>query len=149
METAALMNDFLCLVVRGICHYSDSHKNNPRNIRLVHYLPAQPSTLLLSGIIRHASQGSPVDLLRHIREWEDDPRSESIFWLNGMAGTGNPLSLVSFAVTGRLGASFFFIRGEGDRGRASKFFTTIAAQLVSQVPLVMRYIQDAEKIMNE
>jgi len=27
METAGLMNDFPCLVIRGICDYSDSHKN--------------------------------------------------------------------------------------------------------------------------
>ncbi|PSK59456.1 hypothetical protein B9Z65_3780 [Elsinoe australis] len=28
MEAAGLMNDFPCLVIRGICDYSDSHKNN-------------------------------------------------------------------------------------------------------------------------
>ena len=28
METAGLMNHFPCLVIRGICDYSDSHKNN-------------------------------------------------------------------------------------------------------------------------
>jgi nucleoside phosphorylase len=27
MEAARLMNTFLCLVIRGICNYSDSHKN--------------------------------------------------------------------------------------------------------------------------
>ncbi len=27
MEAAGLMNDFPCLVIRGICDYSDSHKN--------------------------------------------------------------------------------------------------------------------------
>jgi len=26
-EAAGLMNDFPCLVIRGICDYSDSHKN--------------------------------------------------------------------------------------------------------------------------
>ena len=33
-----------------------------------------------------------------------------------------------------LGASFFFKRGEGDRGSASRFFPTIARDLVSKVP---------------
>lgn len=28
MEAAALMNDFPCLVIRGICDYADSHKND-------------------------------------------------------------------------------------------------------------------------
>jgi nucleoside phosphorylase len=27
MEAAGLMSDFPCLVIRGICDYSDSHKN--------------------------------------------------------------------------------------------------------------------------
>lgn len=27
MEAAGLMNDFLCLVIRGICDYADSYKN--------------------------------------------------------------------------------------------------------------------------
>lgn len=27
MEAAGLMNHFPCLVIRGICYYSDSHKN--------------------------------------------------------------------------------------------------------------------------
>jgi nucleoside phosphorylase len=27
MEAAGLINDFPCLVIRGICDYSDSHKN--------------------------------------------------------------------------------------------------------------------------
>lgn len=27
MEAAGLMNQFSCLVIRGICDYSDSHKN--------------------------------------------------------------------------------------------------------------------------
>jgi nucleoside phosphorylase len=28
MEAAGLMNDFPCIVIRGICDYADSHKNN-------------------------------------------------------------------------------------------------------------------------
>lgn len=28
MEAAGLMNDFPCLVIRGICDYADSHKND-------------------------------------------------------------------------------------------------------------------------
>lgn len=28
MEAAGLMNNFPCLVIRGICDYSDSHKND-------------------------------------------------------------------------------------------------------------------------
>jgi hypothetical protein len=50
-----------------------------------------------------------------------------------MAGTGK--STISrtvarnFAAQNRLVASFFFKRGEGDRSKATKFFTTIASQI--------------------
>ncbi|KAH6986690.1 hypothetical protein EDB80DRAFT_655684 [Ilyonectria destructans] len=88
-----------------------------------------------------------VDLLRQISEWADDPRAKVIFWLNGMAGTGkSTISRTvarSFATTGRLGASFFFRRGEADRGSLSKFVTTIAAQLVSRVPAFAPHAKNA------
>jgi hypothetical protein len=57
-----------------------------------------------------------------------------------MAGTGK--STISrtiakdFTQLGRLGTSFFFKRGEADRGSISKFFTTIAAQLVHKEPAI-------------
>lgn len=84
-----------------------------------------------------------VDLLRQIKDWAQQPDSKSIFWLNGMAGTGK--STISRTIAewladqGRLrvvdlGASFFFKRGEGDRGSASRFFSTITRQLVLKIP---------------
>ncbi|KAH8194494.1 hypothetical protein TruAng_011347 [Truncatella angustata] len=81
-----------------------------------------------------------VDLLRDITEWADNPCGEPIYWLNGMAGTGK--STVSrtiaerFNERGILGASFFFKRGEADRGTATFFFTTLAAQLGLKVPQI-------------
>jgi hypothetical protein len=88
-----------------------------------------------------------VDLLHEITEWAQDPASKAVYWLNGMAGTGK--STVSrtlarmFQKKGVLGATFFFKRGEGDRGGISKFITTIAGQLVLQVPETATYIQNA------
>ena len=78
--------------------------------------------------------GTREDLLHRIREWAQDPQGKCIFWLNGMAGTGkSTISRTvaqSFAEDGQLGASFFFKRGEGERGNASRFFTTITLHLV-------------------
>ncbi|KAM5342945.1 hypothetical protein ACJ41O_013911 [Fusarium nematophilum] len=82
--------------------------------------------------------GTRVALLREVQNWADDPDARCIFWLQGMAGTGK--STVSrtvaqlFADKGVLGASFFFKRGEVDRGNAALFFTTIAAQLAWKEP---------------
>ncbi|SCO92739.1 related to WD40-repeat protein (notchless protein) [Fusarium oxysporum] len=88
-----------------------------------------------------------VDLLAQIYKWAGDPDSECICWLQGMAGTGK--STISRTVAYELSckealvASFFFKRGEGDRGRAARFFPTIATQLVRRLPSLMPHIQDA------
>ena len=88
-----------------------------------------------------------IELLQQISRWADDPLAESIFWLNGMAGTGkSTISRTvaqSFAKKGHLGASFFFKRGEADRGGLAKFFTTLAADLVVREPATASHIKDA------
>lgn len=64
-----------------------------------------------------------------------------------MAGTGK--STVSRTVAKRfkrekiLGASFFFKRGEGDRGNATKFFSTITRQLAKNIPQLIPGVQKA------
>jgi WD40 repeat protein len=88
-----------------------------------------------------------VDLLAQIYKWADDPDSECIYWLQGMAGTGK--STISRTIAYELsckealGASFFFKRGEGDRGKAARFFPTIATQLIRRLPSLTPHIQDA------
>ncbi|KAJ5786283.1 uncharacterized protein N7503_011495 [Penicillium pulvis] len=47
-----------------------------------------------------------------------------------------------FSQNGSLGASFFFERGERDRGNARKLFPTIARQLAINIPQMMPALQD-------
>jgi hypothetical protein len=79
-----------------------------------------------------------TELLDAITTWASNKDGKSIFWLSGMAGTGKSTIArtiaQSFASQGQLGASFFFRKGEGERGNASRFFTTIATSLVSCEP---------------
>lgn len=49
----------------------------------------------------------------------------------------------SFADEGHLGSNFFFKKGEGDRGTASRFLTTIAIDLIAYVPDLMPGIKRA------
>ena len=91
-----------------------------------------------------------VDLLQEIYDWADGQDERCIFWLNGLAGTGK--STVARTVArryherNRLGASFFFSRGDGnDISHADKFVTSIAAQLAIGVPSLDRSIRDALK----
>lgn len=79
-------------------------------------------------------QGTRTELLQKIMDWAISPTPKSIFWLKGMAGTGK--STISRTVArslkdaNHLGASFFFKRGERDRGNAKKFFPTLTRQLM-------------------
>jgi hypothetical protein len=80
-------------------------------------------------------------------EWANAPNPKSIFWLKGMAGTGK--STISRTVarllkdTNNLGASFFFKRGEGDRGNAKKFFPTLTRQLMLWSSKLRTGVQEA------
>nr|XP_001401751.2 NACHT and WD40 domain protein [Aspergillus niger CBS 513.88] len=88
-----------------------------------------------------------VELLDGIMDWVDDTQGKTIFWLRGVAGTGK--STISRTVARKLqerellGASFFFKRGEGDRGNASRFITTIAKQFMIALPQLRKEIATA------
>ncbi|KAF2188504.1 hypothetical protein K469DRAFT_767383 [Zopfia rhizophila CBS 207.26] len=64
-----------------------------------------------------------TELQHHIMEWAKGRNGKPIFWLNG--------------------ASFFFKRGEGERGNATRFFTTIATDLMGHVPGLISGIRKA------
>ncbi|KAJ8063411.1 hypothetical protein OCU04_008631 [Sclerotinia nivalis] len=113
-------------------------------------LPTAKNAAFESHANEHNAQCHPetrVDLRRDIMTWAEDSQSECIFWLNGMAGTGkSTISRTvaqSFAGKGILGGSFFFKRGERDRGNAALLFTSIAAQLVNKMPVFAASVKDA------
>lgn len=75
MEAAGLMNYFECLVIRGICDYSDSHKNKEWQEYAAATAAAYAKELLMIIAPNHSFQASVVDR-----------SSES-----GMAGTTNQM----------------------------------------------------------
>jgi hypothetical protein len=95
--------------------------------------------------------GTREALQRDIWRWIDDPTSESFFWLSGIAGEGK--STIAMTIAGtlqrekRLGASFCFERDHHERGNASLFFSTIAAQLtrvIDGLDLLIAELLDGE-----
>ncbi|KAF3162624.1 hypothetical protein TWF225_002409 [Orbilia oligospora] len=78
------------------------------------------------------------ELLKKIDNWVNGSSGKHIFWLSGAAGTGKSTIARTVAETYTqarlLGASFFFRRGAGDRSNASRFFTTLATNLMQHIP---------------
>lgn len=88
-----------------------------------------------------------LELLDQIEDWADDLDGRSIFWLRGRAGTGK--STVARTVAqrffdqGRLGASFFFKKGERDRGTGKMFIPTIVHGLCQFLPEIRQNVFSA------
>lgn len=83
-------------------------------------------------------ENTSVKALENIGDWVNDSQAKSIFWLQGMAGTGKSTIARTVAKDlrqrGLLGASFFFNRSEQDCSRSENLVTTIAKQLVDILP---------------
>ena len=88
-----------------------------------------------------------VEIQRQIMDWAKSKDGKDLFWLSGMAGTGKSTIArtvaQSFTEQGRLGASFFFKKGEGDRGNASRFITSVAVDLMTHIPRLKPEIRKA------
>ncbi|KAK2924823.1 Nucleoside phosphorylase superfamily [Fusarium oxysporum f. sp. vasinfectum] len=113
-------------------------------------LPFVAEALFNSYAEEHSPMCLPetrVQLLAEIDEWVTSSESKTIFWLNGMAGTGK--STISRTVAQRqlerdcLGANFFFKRGEASRGNMSKLIPTLARQLAIHIPGMISLIKNA------
>jgi hypothetical protein len=89
-------------------------------------------------------KGTRVEILEDIQSWGEGHGGSCIFWLSGMAGTGKSTIARTvaeiFNEQKRLGASFFFSRGQGLRAEATAFFTTLAIQLKETFPDIEPHI---------
>ena len=91
-----------------------------------------------SGNRQRCLNGTGKDILRRIERWLTGERTQRVFWLNGLPGTGKStisqtLAEMSFA-DGRLGASFFCSRDFEDRSSLHTILPTLASQLAYQYP---------------
>jgi hypothetical protein len=126
------------------------HDSECQSTILQRNLPVATGASFDSHNDSHNARCLPItrtELLDDIATWANSKDGESIFWLRGMAGTGKSTIARTVALLftdcGQLGARFFFKKGEGDRGNASRFFTTIATDLVAHEPGVVPGIRKA------
>ena len=84
-------------------------------------------------------KGTRENVLNEVELWsEEESGGSSIFWLNGLAGTGK--STIAQTVSermfanGHLGASFFCSRGLEDHSDLRLIFPTLAFQLAQKYP---------------
>ena len=85
-------------------------------------------------------KGTRKEILLQLEEWLMDEQDQRVFWLNGIAGTGKSAIAQTFAemsfAEGKLGASFFCLRGVEDRSNLHAIFPTLAFQLAYRYPPV-------------
>ena len=83
-------------------------------------------------------EGTRKGVLKDIGDWFASDQGQSVFWLNGLAGTGKSTIAQTFAETtstdGKLGASFFCSRDFEDRSNLQMIFPTLAFQLACRYP---------------
>ncbi|PCH38560.1 hypothetical protein WOLCODRAFT_66591 [Wolfiporia cocos MD-104 SS10] len=118
-------------VLDMLSHKDQAEYGSPINVAKSGYLP-----------------GTRVEVLQTLEDWAtDEGQQASIFILSSAAGTGK--STIAHELTrrldkkGRLGASFFFVRGDADLSCISYVFPTIAHQLARFQPYMRSNIIDA------
>ncbi|KAJ6614232.1 acyl transferase/acyl hydrolase/lysophospholipase, partial [Mycena sp. CBHHK59/15] len=99
-----------------------------------------------SGCLAHTR----VDILAKLYAWANDKGTQSVFWLNGMAGTGKSTITQSFAemlANGHLlGASFFCLRAAESCSTVECILPTVAYNLAQSSQLYRKaLVQSLDK----
>ncbi|CUA77650.1 WD repeat-containing protein 5 homolog [Dictyostelium discoideum] [Rhizoctonia solani] len=82
---------------------------------------------------RSCTEGTRVNIMSDLNKWARDSSGPSIFWMNGMAGTGKTTIACTFSQDleqdKRLAASFFCTRTSAECRDVTRIISTIAYQL--------------------
>ncbi|CAE6383974.1 unnamed protein product [Rhizoctonia solani] len=94
---------------------------------------AYDSTLSLTVGRRSCTEGTRINIMSDMNKWARHSEGPSIFWMNGMAGTGKTTIACTFSEVleqkKRLAASFFCTRTTAECRDVTRIIPTIAYQL--------------------
>ena len=97
-----------------------------------------------NGHRRGRPKGTRDVVLDKIQSWTERFNKSSVFWLNGLAGTGKTTIAQTIAerffAEGRLGASFFCSRDFEDRSNLHSIFPTLAFKLAYKYPHIRSHL---------
>jgi hypothetical protein len=102
-----------------------------------------------SSLRRPCTERTRMTILETIKEWSMDMSQPSIYWMNGMAGTGKTtiaysLSLILTSIH-ILGATFFCSRLVDECSKVERIFPTIAHNLARNYPSIASTILEVLK----
>ena len=107
--------------------------------------PVADASYSRSGHVAKCHPGTREGVITKIMRQIDEHGDKPICWLHGPAGYGKSAIAQAiaerYAAQGRLAASFFFLRGAGDRSAIARLIPTISYQLSIAVPAMKPLIQ--------
>ncbi|TFK39123.1 hypothetical protein BDQ12DRAFT_722513 [Crucibulum laeve] len=126
-----------------------SDKEQQECFNRLHHVIEAPYNSLARESASGCLDGTRTEVLQTIQKWIVSSDGTSLFWLNGMAGTGKSSIAHSIAALydkkHTLGASFFFSRDQQATRETMFLFQSIAFQLGNKYPMMKIAIIDALK----
>ncbi|TFK35835.1 hypothetical protein BDQ12DRAFT_564124, partial [Crucibulum laeve] len=88
--------------------------------------------------------GTRLKVIANIEKWIKDGGDRPVLWLNGPAGSGKSAIAQTIAelYNQQICASFFFLRGGGQRSRIQLLIPTLVHQITLSMPITKEIIQN-------
>ncbi|RYP53460.1 hypothetical protein DL770_010991 [Monosporascus sp. CRB-9-2] len=152
MEAAGLMDNFPCLVIRGICDYSDSHKNK----QWQEYAAATAAAYakeLLSVIHPTDTQRIPTITIPPPPDPTKFSQYNGFLWIKGKPGAGKS-TLMKFAYSqatkafhnGVVASFFFNARGDELEKSTAGMYRSLLLQLFEKLPDLQEVLDDPDLV---
>ncbi|KAG6824306.1 hypothetical protein H0H92_007272 [Tricholoma furcatifolium] len=119
--------------------------------KIIHAMHRVPDANHLAEKHAQCLPGTRTDILLELEAWarDSDPKTPTVYWLNGIADSGKSTICQSFChqafADGRLGASFFCSRDTEARSNLDMIFPTLSFQLACHFPEIRSHIVEVLK----